>query len=615
MFKGIVKVVVSYALMLFSLLLMISLVKFSPNDLAFYTTAMNSSYMNILGAFGVQIASPFVFFYGYSSWIWVLFSLLIGMRILLGITPCDLFIRFALAHGITLLSSTLFALFTSNFSFLTGGVFGALFAHMLTSIIPSFIMIPIVLALLIILLTKMWAFPFEQLAKLLNSLNKVPQAAVVAEQYQEYRDELPQENFDNAELRIPISDSIEEIPQQYYATRDEDMHYGAVDTLTEELKPSNFKYQSQLPSFLQEIDEGEASEQKQPIFICKKPLGIEKKMLFRDVEVDLLSPYLRGASSFYDKIEENSFLKSRSLEVLDPPTTLEEDVQNINEGLDELDQSFESMSPTSDWVRESGVPLTDFIRNQPSAKRLSFSDGIVNEVKEINEILETQINADENENSVNESNTNKREDILTTDQKKDPDTEELINTIDNFDKTVVQDLIEESADIMFDAEPQTILQHISNFPPVSGLITDTPIILNELDDKGQEVSNFSLEHFDISSNNKIDNGIIEISDSEKILLSGIERTMKKQEESTSSLKDKLHKKQQELAEAFYKKLEQEENPTFSDEEPKPAISNFALQDFEQEILTLKKESNALDTVSQNISDTSFLMTHESSNDS
>ena len=601
MFKGVLKVVISYALILFSLLLMISLVNFSPNDFSFYTTAMNSSYTNILGPFGVQIASPFVFFYGYSSWIWVLFSLLIGMRILVGITPRDLLIRFALAHGISLLCSTLFSLFTSNFSFLTGGIFGALLAHALTSIIPSFIMIPIVLALLIILLAKMWSLPFEQLAKLLNSLNKAPQAVVVTEQYEEYRDELPQEDFDNAELRIPISDSIEEIPQQYYATRDEDMHYGAVDTLTEESKPSNFKYQSQLPSFLQEIDEGEPSEQQEPIFICKKPLATKQETLLREVEVDLLSPYLRGSSSFYDKIEENSFLKSRSLEALDPPTTLEEDVQNITEGLDELDQSFESMLPTSEWVRESGVPLSNFIRNQPGVKRLSFSDGIVSEVKEMDKIPETQIKAEE--------------DVFTADQILDYNSEELIDTVDNTDKAVVQALIEESADIMFDAEPQTILQHVSNFPPVSNFIDNTPIILNELDDKGQEVSNFSLEHFENPAYNKIDNGIIEISDSEKILLSGIERTMKKQEESTNSLKEKLHKKQQELAEAFYKTLEQEENPTFSNEEPTPVISNFALQDFEKEILTLKKESNTLDTVSQNISDTSFLMTHESGFDS
>ncbi len=601
MFKGILKVVISYALMLFSLLLMISLVKFSPNDLAFYTTAINSSYTNILGTLGVQIASPFVFFYGYSSWIWGLFSLLIGMRILVGITPHDLLIRFALAHGIALLSSTLFTLFTSNFSFLTGGVFGALFAHILTSIIPSFIMIPIILALLIILLAQMWSLPFEQLAKKFNSLNKAPQ--VVVEQYSEYRDELPQYNSDYSELSIPINDNIEEISQQYHATHDENMHYGAVDTLIEESHPSDFRHRSQLPSFLQEIDEGEPSEQQQPVFICKKPLVTKKETLLRDVEVDLLSPYLRGSSSFYNKIEENNFLKSRSLEALESPTTLEEDVQNITEGLDELDQSFESMLPTSEWIRESGVPLSDFIRNQSGVKRLSFSDGIVSEVTEMSEISETQINADENEN------------IATVDKKTDYDSEEFANTTDDADKLAIHTLIEDSADIVFDAEPSIIPQHISNFPPVSGLLSDTPIILNELDDKGQEISNFSLEHFENPTYSKIDNDIIGISDSEKILLSGIERTMKKQQESTDSLKDKLHKKQQELAEIYYKTLEQEENASFVDEELGPVISDFVLQDFEKEILALKKESNTLDTVSQNISDTSFLMTHKSSLDS
>ena len=597
MFKGILKVVISYALMLFSLLLMISLVKFSPNDLIFYTTAINSSYTNVLGALGVQIASPFVFFYGYSSWIWALCSLLVGINILVGITPRDLLIRFTLVHGIALLCSTLFSLFTSNFSFLTGGIFGALIGHVITSIIPNFVMIPIVLALLIVLLAKMWPYPFEQLAQMVNSLEKASQPILVIEEFGEYRDELPQENLDTSELRIPISDSVEKIPQQYYATQDEDMHYGAVDTLTEELEPNNFKYQSQLPSFLQEIDERESSEQTPPVFICKKPLGKEKEKetLLREVEVDLLSPYLRGSSSFYDRIEENNFLKLRSLEALESSTTLEEDVQNITEGLDELDQSFESMSPTSEWVKESGAPLSSFIRNQPGVKRLSFSNGIVGEV---NEVSETQIPSDEREDGFNtDFMTNTTANISTT-------------NADTDDEISVQDLIEESAEIIFNAEPPVIPQHTSKFPPVSTYISDTPIILNELDDKGEALPSFSLEHFDISSSNMIDNGVIEISDSEKMLLSGIERTMKKQQESSDSLKERLQKKQQQLADAFYKTQDQEKPTAFSNEEPTPAISNFVLQDVEKEILALKKESNVLDTVSQNISDNSFLMAHD-----
>ena len=596
MFKGILKVVISYALMLFSLLLMISLVKFSPNDLAFYTTALNSSYTNVLGALGVQIASPFVFFYGYSSWIWVLFSLLIGMHILVGITPQDLLIRFALAHGIALLCSTLFSLFTSNFSFLTGGIFGSLIGYMITSVIPSVIMIPIVLTLLIALLAKMWPYPFEQLARIINSLEKASQPVLVTEQYGEYRDEFPQEDLDNSELRIPINESVEEMPQQYYATQNEDMHYGAVDTLTEELEPSNFRYQSQLPSFLQEIDEGESSELTPPVFICKKSLGTEKEIVLREVEVDLLSPYLRGNSSFYDRIEENNFLKSRSLEALEP-TTLAEDVQNITEGLDELDQSFESMLPTSEWVKESGTPLSSFIRNQPSVKRLSFSDGIVGEV---NEVSATQMPSDEGEDGFNTDFMTK-----TTANTSNENT-------DTDDEISVHDLINESAEIVFNAEPPVIPQHTSNFPPVSSFLTDTPIILNELDDDGEEVLNFSLDHFDISPTNTIDNGIIEISDSEKMLLSGIERTMKKQQESSDSLKERLQKKQQQLADAFYKTQDQEKPTAFSNEEPTPAISNFVLQDVEKEILALKKESNVLDTVSQNISDNNFLMAHDSS---
>ena len=597
MFKGILKVVISYALMLFSLLLMISLVKFSPNDLIFYTTAINSSYTNVLGALGVQIASPFVFFYGYSSWIWALCSLLVGINILVGITPRDLLIRFTLVHGIALLCSTLFSLFTSNFSFLTGGVFGALIGYIITNVIPSFIMIPIVLTLLIALLAKMWPYPFEQLARIINSLEKASQPVLVIEQYGEYRDDSPQEDLDNSELRIPINESVEEMPQQYYATQNKDMHYGAVDTLTEDLEPSNFRYESQLPSFLQEIEESESSELTPPVFICKKPLGTEKEkeIVLREVEVDLLAPYLRGNSSFYDRIEENNFLKSRSLEALEP-STLIEDVQNITEGLDELDQSFESMSPTSEWVRESGVPLSSFIRNQPSGKRLSFSDGIVGEV---NEVSETQIPSDENDNGFNTdfmTNTTAN----TSNNNRDADTDDEIS---------VHDLINESAEMVFNAEPPVIPQHTSNFPPVSGFLTDTPIILNELDDDGEEVSNFSLEHFDISPSNTIDNGIIEISDSEKMLLSGIERTMKKQQESSDSLKERLQKKQQQLADAFYKTQDQEKPTAFSNEEPTPAISNFVLQDVEKEILALKKESNVLDTVSQNISDNSFLMAH------
>ena len=593
MFKGILRILISYTLILFSLLLMISLVKFSPYDLFFYTTAINTSYMNILGIFGVTIATPFVFFYGYFSWIWVLFSLSMGISILIGIEPRNLLIRFVIFHAFALLSSVLLSVYTANFSFLTGGIFGAIIGNMIVGTVPNFMIIAIIVSLLIILLIKMWPFPYEQFSKYLNFWYQLPQTIAVTTDNTEYQDNSAYSNEYIDELEA-INNSIEIPSTQYNSIFDEEVHYGSIDTLIDDLEPSKFQYHSQLPSFLQEIGAEDLSEPVQSVFISKKPLIKEKEMLLRDVDVDLLSPYLRGSNSFYDKIEENTFMKSKSLEVLEK-TSLIEDVQSITEGLDELDQSSQSMSPSSEWVRESGVSVSDFIRVQPKIKRLSFSDGIVSEIQE----PITSDNTQETPHSIISDHTNSTEDTTN---------ERLDKNIDSgtFNNNILSDETE------VDIEIPIIPQHISNFPPVSTIVNDTPFILEELDEHGQVLENFSFEHFDAPTND-INNSALEITESERILINGIERTMNKQKESSQLLKEKLQKQQQKLADIYYNKtpvqVEQQKN---FDEEPVKLASNFILQYFEQEILALQKESGILDTVSQVISDDNFLKIHQSS---
>ncbi|MGL4676411.1 MAG: DNA translocase FtsK 4TM domain-containing protein [Brevinema sp.] len=538
MFKGIFRILISYSLILFSLVLGISLIGFSPNDLIFYTTAL--SYQNILGYFGAYLAMPFVLFYGQASWIWAVFSLFIGIRILTGIDPKLLLIRFSVTHYLVLLWATTLSLLSNNFSFVSGGIFGSLLASMFTNILPNIVWIPFIFVGFMGGVFSIWNVP----RYILQHYFQQPLTEPVVESLG------IQHELESASLEKTIEEI--ELPSE---------HYGSVDSLIDEYYKTleqPLKHRDQVPSFLQEIQESE--EETPAVFLSKKPLTTLKTVdVLRDSDVDLLSPYMNNDNPFYAKLEDNR-------EVLPNPTSsLLEDLKDTVESLDDLDQGIEPIVPNSKWVRESGVSMGDFVRQVP---RLLFNEGTFEELNP------PMVNTEETKTLVPQSSV----------------AQDVLDSLVHDREQIIEDIIPHVEEF-----PEETPQHISNFPPVSTLDNSDPIIL-------PEIAHFSLEevHQQLNSTDTMP----PISESEKLLLQGLERKIKKQQEDLISFREKTRKKHQELADQYYQKYQPsvEEIPA-QNIPPQMLTTSFALQDFEQEILELKKRN--IDTVSQVLGDDVF----------
>ncbi len=551
--KGIGRIIVSYSLVLFSLILGISLLDFSPNDLSFYTTALSPSYSNILGSFGTYTSVPFVLFYGQASWIWTIFSLMMGLRLLTGIDPKVLATRFALTHFMALVWATLSSLTSGSFSFVSGGIFGAMTATILTNILPNFVWIPMLILGFLVGLVNVWSLPKYLYNKYLDSQVLVDDVMI------DDMDEI--EEIDEIEDMIYDESDDYDMSQDPYIEREhlEDIDYKKdIEEFSVGLQKP-FKYD--VPSFLREEQDDVAEE-----FLSKKPLPFpvikDEDFLTRDVEIDLLAPYMNSDNPLYEKLEQNQ------------NTTLAEDFKDIIESLDDLDYSSEPVVPNSQWVRESGVSVVDFVRKP--TQRLSFRD--TQETPLFEEIEETIQNIKEELQTP----------IVET-------TDEIL--VENTTDTTVtaKEEKEETIEVVAEAE-EVIPQHISNFPPVSNLDSDTPIILPEFSDV-----EISMAEIESQMTSTIDKDATTMSESEKLLIQGVERTIKKQQEESSQFKDKIQKKQQELAKQFYQTHVVEEISF-----PQVLTTSFAIQDFEREIIELKEKSKYSDAVSQALSDKIFI---------
>ncbi len=480
--KGIFKVIISYFLILFSLVLGISVFSFSPSDLSFFTTAISGTYSNALSSFGAYISAPFILFYGQAAWAWVFFAIYGGVRILMGITPADLFIRFAIVQCLALLWSVLAAL-VYGFSFNAGGIFGSLIASAMTGFIPAVLWIPFVFAAFVITLLALWDLP----SKIYSHYLRKPV----------YIEEIPNEETDDD---TPADDTYDDVHLEKHHEEIIENTVPSDDVIIDEIEQRSYIE----PHFLSrvyaenekiiEVEDAEEKEEDYTKYLSKKPLSInesEEDDILRDVDVDLLSPYLKSENPFYEKLEEHQ------------PKEKEDVFFEAVESLEDLDQSRSPMVPDSQWVRESGVSAIDFIRKP--VHKLSFEQLIDSPIKD------------------------KEEQIMSQEFKPHLPSYEIVNSnIPQAGETTVSEAF---------IEPQ----HISNFPPVSSIDSGDSIILEEFGNKKDD-------HM-VKAPSK------ELTESEIILIQGLERTTKRQQEANQKLKEKIHKRQQELASLYHQNAE------------------------------------------------------------
>ena len=551
MIKGIIRVIISYGLMIFSLLLAISLASFSPNDLSFYTASPNTPPLNVLGFFGLKIAIPFVFFYGYASWLWVLFALSTGIRLLTGITPKDLFLRFVSVHYLSFILSIIMALSYGFNNFAQSGVFGILVATPMLNLLPEFFWVPILAMVFLAGVYTSYRFPKKLMQKFLDAKNTANQENIVIENAPslEGMGEIEEMNewAENNEI------------ESVYITRERLDSSPYPDVLEDEIPRA-----SQVPYFLEDREEDrEEMDEDFPLYLNKKRLFDTKPIMFQDVEVDLLSPYLRSKSPFYKNLEEK---EQKSQEQDYKIKSALEKAQNDTEALDELEQSSSIMLPTSEWARETGLRATDMIKHT----RLSFDHGFVEE-----DIADPKTAEDRIFNEKEEG--------------------EVLKTEGSVKKEGTAPALEEELTV-------PIEQHISNFPPIDEDSLKVELLKDiEEDNVPMSEDDYVSSILNENASSNID-GMENLSESEKLLIQGLSRTNVKNESQKMALREKLQKKQQELAKAYYSNNPSEaiEHGVKTDAKVKAETHehSYKIQGIGLEILELQKNYGPTATVSQ-----------------
>jgi len=542
MFKGIFRIIISYLLVLFSLLLSISLISFTPNDFSFYTSAPNFPPLNSMGIFGVKIAASFITFYGKAAWIWVFFSLLLGIRLLTGITPKDLLTRFLSIHYLATILSIIIPLITDSTSFLDGGFFGILVKEFLTNLLPNFIWI-IVFIVLFILGLNVWNFPRKIIQKMqLYFLHKkkIPIYEGINQNDNECRVKGNNEQF---------TENIEEdnIQIENIFLKDENSHYGGINPLIENQNDKE-SFDIKTPAFLQ-MDVEPMLEDTEPLYFTKKRLSsTENPNFLRDTDIDLLSPYRREVSPFYQKIKENTQVDKNNLYLeLDDSTGVEsekiEELSDIWESLEELDQSSVFIPPINELEKDISFSIEQFAKNRHPITKLSFENGFIkrseDEVKELEYI-----------NNKENSQRKKYEAILELENQFGPieivvdeKIEEKINkNIEKSDKNI-EKLGKNIQEVNKDIEIIEEIQHSSKFPPIEDY-TSKHLILEKFTDQLSYKDQILTEQEELAHNNHL-------SDTEELLLQGIDGTNETERIKQKDLKEKIHEKQKELADQYH----------------------------------------------------------------
>ena len=126
-----IKATVLFAL---GIIILTSLVSFTPNDLAFYTSHPNLPPHNLIRGFGAHLAGILLFFIGWSSWLLPMFVLFWSVRLF---KQKALDFRFVRLFGFIILilaMSSLLATFSGKVNagaqFSHGGLFGYIFSKL-----------------------------------------------------------------------------------------------------------------------------------------------------------------------------------------------------------------------------------------------------------------------------------------------------------------------------------------------------------------------------------------------------------------------------------------------------------------------------------------------------
>ncbi|MGL4387939.1 MAG: DNA translocase FtsK 4TM domain-containing protein, partial [Brevinema sp.] len=422
MFKGIIRVIVSYMFILFSILLSISLVGFSFSDLMFFSTNFNINPQNLLGVFGLTFGAPFALFYGYGGIIWAIYSFVTGINLLFGITPEDTLKQFGVVHALAMLLAVTCALF-SNDPFVSGGIMGSLASSKMSALFPNIIWLPVLLGSFLLTLSAISNIPKRMIdkAKMILTTKKPFLSPVLAESYNsENHHSQKQEKIDpiigaSADLDYQIPISRGDYDPNLFGADDE---YVYIEEKVS-LPPT--------PEFLKNSLQDEDWNQD-PLFLTKKRLShsVEPSFL-REVDIDLLSPYRQqSSSSFYDKVSK---------------------AQHIDDEIAELDgvdySSHTDLSTAIDEMESSAIT------KNPLLQPLSFNRTFEEEISE-DQIISHQTNDEQLEQKDNSEDSH----------------EESINTE------------EESLDEI----DESLLQHQSKFPPAVELAQNKHIILPEITD-------------------------------------------------------------------------------------------------------------------------------------
>lgn len=323
-----IRAFISYSLIVFSLILSMALATFSPNEVAGLSSSANTHTMNWLAVAGTQIAEAFILFYGQASWLWVFFSLIIGLRLIFGISPKNLLAYFFSMQYLSVLTAIFLSCVYSSESYLEGGIFGAMVYQALKSLFPDTILQVFFGMMLIISLMVLWKLPLT-----------------VWKKFMAYRHGLQQKQWNKAEEWIYVDEQPVEI-------------------------------------FEEPIDQ---HPQDQTFYLNKKRLTCpEEPSFLRDTDVDLIDSYKKSPNPFYDVLEENR------LELDDMPEIPTEYTLSPD-SLDELENVKVFRIPAVERSEEhkkympqfsDDYNLTeDFVKPAHKTIRLSFDKGFIDTVE------------------------------------------------------------------------------------------------------------------------------------------------------------------------------------------------------------------------------------------
>lgn len=322
-----IRAVISYSLIIFSLILSVALATFSPNEVAGLSSSANIHTMNWLGTVGAQIAEAFILFYGQASWLWVFFSLIIGLRLIFGISPKTLLGYFFSMQYLSVLTAIFLSCIYGSESYLEGGIFGAMAYQALKSVFPDTILQVFFGMMLIISLIVLWKLPHTLWKKFVAYWHARRQKQWDAEEWI-YVDDQPVEIFEE-----PI-----------------DRH-----------------------------------QEDQTFYLNKKRLTRpEEPSFLRDADVDLIDSYKKPPNPFYDVLEENRLelddMPEISTEYTVSPDSLDE-LENVKVFRIPAVESSEEHQKYMPQLPDDYNRTEDFVKPVHKTIRLSFDKGFIDAVE------------------------------------------------------------------------------------------------------------------------------------------------------------------------------------------------------------------------------------------